>query len=194
MRLLIVAFLIGSSFCLAEDLTFSNQKISDQEMINGVVLKTPIELAFNDTVFTFPNLKPIKPDSILCTYDFYLVIMSSPYVCKDCYRAGFNPMTAIPEDYYDRVILLVEGWTSRDVKNDISHYDINKNIVVLYDKEGNNIRRYSHLAKCFINEGFLIVDKQLHVHFIMMASYKYPFTPQRAISFQHAVRDFFQIN
>jgi hypothetical protein len=187
-------FLIVTAFCFAEGLTFSNQEISEQDMIDGIVVNTPLELAFIDTVFTFPNLKPINPDSIICTYDFYLIIMSSPYVCKDCYRAGFDPMTAIPEEYYDRVILLVEGWTSRDVKNDISHYNLDKNIMVLYDKEGINIRRFSNLAECFINEGFLIVDRQLNVHFVMMASYMFPFTHQREIVFQHIVRKYFKNN
>ncbi len=178
MRYILFLILIYPLFLFSENINFSDSTYSLKNFIDGVEFKNPIESFFSDTIFIYPDAEPVNVDSLLCNYKYYLVLLYSPYVCTDCYNSNFNILNPLIQKYPEQVILLVEYWNLRDVDKGLKSLELNSNIQIFLNKQGRNIIKLSTLHKDLINAGFVIINSDLKIKYILMASFKYPFTKE----------------
>ncbi len=157
-------------------INFSNNKYDSAKFLSGLEIKLPSTNLFTDTLFSYPNISPLSADSIFISHKYYLVELYSPYVCENCSNADFEIINSFAKDFPDQVFILTEFWNLRDVDRGLKKIKLNQNVKILLDKKGVNILNLSNLADSFINAGFIILNENLNIKYILMTSYKSPLT------------------
>ncbi len=177
MKYILVPFLmISFSFLFAGEIKFSENVYATKDFIRGVEIKKPRTIILADSIFSYPECKLLNIDSLFKEYKFYLIILHSPYTCPDCYHSDVKLINYFAKKYPEQVYLLSEYWEVRDVKKSITKSGVDKNVKILLDKKGENIRRLSNLDDNFINAGFVIIDNNLKIHYVLMGSFAYPYS------------------
>ena len=175
---MVFVFIFFLSLLLAGNVTFSNKIFKTENFIDGIEIDNCQTSLFPDSIFSYPNCNLLKPDSIFCNHKYYLIILHSPYTTLDCYNANFSLVDSLSKKFPEQVYLLSEFWEIRDVKKSINRLGLDNNIKIILDGKAKNILKLSELDEDFINAGFVIIDTHLKIHYILMGSYKYPYSSQ----------------
>ena len=160
----------------AKDIAFSDSIYSTNDFIRGITISNPVTPLFTDTLYSFPLNKPVNVDSLFLNNKYYFVTLYSPYTCSSCYHADFDIINYFAKKYPEQVYLLIEYWDMRDVFVNVHKLKLDLNVHILLDKKGKNILKLSRLDEAFTNAGYLIIDKNYKIKYIIMGSFKHPYT------------------